>query len=418
MLGSGWAVTATLLAPALRLNLRRRAANGREIADRLQERFGLDPTPRPNGPLIWMHAASVGETMSILPVLEGLLAHATVLVTTGTVTSQRLLDQRLPAIGRNERVLHRFAPLDVPAWVRTFLDHWRPDAACFVESELWPNQLAACRDRGIPLMLINARMSDRSFGRWQLVPGLARQMLNAFTMIRARGSADADRLRALGASRVENAGDLKYASPVLPADPAELRQLRALLGERPVWLAASTHPGEDEIIAEAHNRLTVTFPALLTIIAPRHPDRGAILSERLRAPRRSQREMPPETAGLWIADTLGEMGLWYRVAPAVLVGRSLLPPGGGQNPLEPARLKCAIAVGPHTANFADHIALLRQADALAQVGDAASLAAFIVSMLSDPSRRSAMGHAAACAVNGFEDLPRRTAEAILSLLPT
>ncbi|HYZ24744.1 MAG TPA: 3-deoxy-D-manno-octulosonic acid transferase, partial [Rhodopila sp.] len=393
-----------------------RAAKGREIAERLDERFGIDPTPRPAGTLIWMHAASVGETVSILPVLQALGSRATVLLTTGTVTSQVLLESRIPELGLTGHVLHRFAPLDVPAWVRRFLSHWRPDAACFVESELWPNQLALCRRRGIPLMLLNARMSDRSLARWRRVPALSRHVLSAFTAIRARGPQDADRLRALGAADVEDAGDLKFAAPPLPVDRPELIRLRRLLGERPVWLAASTHPGEDEIAAAAHRILAERHADLLTIIAPRHPDRGRALAAGLNAPRRSARENPPATSGIFVADTVGELGLWYRLAPVALVGRSLVPPGGGQNPLEPARLGCAVAVGPHTANFTDHIALLQRAGALSRVTDAGSLADFVTTMLSNPDRRSQVGDSAARALAGYEDLAARTAGAVLALL--
>ena len=417
VLATGWTVAATLLAPALRLNLRRRAANGREIAARLPERRGIDPTPRPAGPLLWMHAASVGETMSILPVLEALRHRAKVLLTTGTVTSQALLDQRIPAQGLSGDVLHRFAPLDVPAWVGRFLSHWRPDAACFVESELWPNQLAACQAMGIPLMLVNARMSDRSFGYWRHVPGFAHRLLGSFAQVQARGDLDAERLKALGASHVESPGDLKFAAPPLPVDQAELDRLRDLLAGHPIWLAASTHPGEEALIAEAHRTLAGRYPGLLTIIAPRHPDRGPALAAELSAPRRTAGQDPPLGGGIWIADTMGELGLWYRLAPIAFVGRSLVPPGGGQNPLEPVRLGCTIAVGLHTSNFSDHIAVLRQAGGLVEVADADALARFVSTMLDDPDQRRRLGQHAAESVLRHADLPARTAEALLSLLP-
>jgi 3-deoxy-D-manno-octulosonic-acid transferase len=417
VLAAGWSVAATLLAPLLRLNLRRRAANGREIAARLPERRGIDPTPRPAGPLLWMHAASVGETMSILPVLEALRHRAKVLLTTGTVTSQALLDQRIPEQGLSGDVLHRFAPLDVPSWVDRFLSHWRPDAACFVESELWPNQLAACRAMGIPLMLVNARMSDRSFGYWRHVPGLARRMLGGFAHIQARGDQDAERLKALGATHVESPGDLKFAAPPLPVDPAERDRLSKMLAGRPVWLAASTHPGEEVLVAAAHRELAPRYPGLLTIIAPRHPDRGPALATELNAPRRATGQDPPADEGIWIADTMGELGLWYRLAPIAFVGRSLVAPGGGQNPLEPARLGCAIAVGPHTGNFSDHVALLREAGGLVEVTDTAVLARFVSGMLDNPDQCRRLGEYAAASVRRHADLPGRTAETLLSLLP-
>ena len=416
LLSAGWTIAATLLAPALRLNLRNRAARGREIAARLPERRGIDPTPRPPGPLLWMHAASVGETISILPVLDALRHCANVLLTTGTVTSQALLDQRLAEQGLTGHVLHRFAPLDVPAWVSRFLSHWRPDAAAFIESELWPNQIAACRTRGIPLMLVNARMSDRSFSLWRRVPGLARHIISGFTRIQARNEQDAARLRALGAARVDCPGDLKFAAPPLPVDQAELDRLRIALAGRPVWLAASTHPGEEALVAAAHHAVARSHPGLLTIIVPRHPDRGAALAAELQAPRRIAGQ-PPPPEGLWIADTLGELGLWYRLAPIAFVGRSLIPPGGGQNPLEPARLGCAIAVGPHTSNFTDHVALLRDSGGIVEIADAADLARFVRAMLDDPARRCRLGEHAAASVRRHQDLPARTARTLLSLLP-
>jgi 3-deoxy-D-manno-octulosonic-acid transferase len=414
---TGWRLTGTLLAPALRLNLRRRAANGREVAARLAERRGIDATPRPAGPLLWMHAASVGETQSILPVLAELAPRTIVLLTTGTVTSQELLSRRLPEMGLDGRVLARFAPLDVPAWVRRFLQHWRPDVACFVESELWPNQLAACHAAGVPLMLINARMSDRSYARWRRAPSIARRLLGSFSRVQARGEQDASRLRALGAGHVDCPGDLKFAAEPLPVDAAELDRLREVLGDRPRWLAASTHSGEEILIAEAHRLLAVDHPGLLTIVAPRHPQRGPALAADLKAPRRAAGEGPPSEGGLWIADTVAEMGLWYRLAPIAFVGRSLIAPGGGQNPLEPARLGCAIATGPHMGNFTDAVGLLTNAGALRCVADAAALAQFVGAMLDDPSQRCRLGAQARAVIQRHADLPARTAQALLSLMP-
>jgi 3-deoxy-D-manno-octulosonic-acid transferase len=417
VLAAGWGLAATLLAPVLRVNLNRRAASGREVAERLAERRGIDSTPRPAGPLLWMHAASVGETMSILPVLNALRQRTKVLLTTGTATSQALLDKCLPELGLDGDVLHRFAPLDVPSWIARFLSHWQPDAACFVESELWPNQLAACQARGIKLMLINARMSDRSFSKWRRVPGFARHVLGGFLHVQARGEQDAERLTALGARHVECPGDLKFAAPPLPVDQVELDRLRALLSGRPVWLAASTHPGEEALIAVAHEEIAKTHPGLLTIIAPRHPVRGAAIASEMNAPRRAAGQAPPAGEGIWIADTMGELGLWYRLAPIAFVGRSLIAPGGGQNPLEPARLGCAIAVGPYAGNFTDHLALLRGAGGLVDVAGPLELAGFVSAMLDNPDQRRRVGEHAAAVVRRHADLPVRTAETLLSMLP-
>lgn len=418
-LGALWAGTATMAAPILRRLLRRRAARGKENPARLTEREGIDATPRPAGKLLWMHAASVGETISILPVLAALIARSAdlhILLTTGTLTSATLLAERLPAMGLSGRVSHRFAPLDVPSWVRRFLDHWRPDAACFVETELWPNQLHACRKRRIPLFLLNARLSERSYTSWRRAPAFARYLLQSFQHVQARTPLDAERFRGLGAQQVDNPGDLKLAAPDLPADPAELDRLRRLLGDRPVWLAASTHPGEEALIATVHHRLVAEHLDLLTLIVPRHPERGASIAAELNAPSRSAGDDPPAGPGMWIADTLGELGLWFRLARVVFVGRSLIAPGGGQNPLEPARLFCAIATGPHTGNFLDHVAMLREAGGLAEVADAEALAQFVSRMLKDPVQRDAMAQRAVNVARAHGGLADRTADRLLNLL--
>ena len=414
-LAKAWAVFGTAMAPLLRLHLRRRASRGKEIAARLPERWGEDTTPRPAGPLLWLHAASVGETTSLLPVLTA-LSGVTVLVTTGTVTAAAVLARRLPELGLTDRVLHRFVPLDVPGWAARFLDHWRPDAAGFVESELWPNLLAACRARFIPLMLINARISAGSFAAWRRAPGFARWILSSFALIHARGEEDAARLCALGVAAPLVPGDLKLAAEPLPVDAAELDRLRTRLAGRPIWVAASTHPGEEAEIAAVHRALAPTHPGLLTIIAPRHPERGAELAAALQAPRRGTGAPPPETEGIWIADTLGELGLWYRLAQVAFVGRSLLPPGGGQNPLEPARLGCPIIVGPHTGNFTDAVALLRAAGAITEAADTAALTEAVAAGLADTTGRDKAGKRALAAVQLHADLPQRTADALRHLM--
>jgi len=410
-----WHGGATLAAPGLRTMLRRRVARGKEIGARLPEREGIDPAPRPAGHLVWLHAASVGESQSILTVLSALRAQApevSILLTTGTVTSAALLAARLPELGLHP-VMHRFVPLDVPAWVARFLDHWRPDAAGFVESELWPNLIDGCRARGIPMLLLNARMSARSLRGWRRVPGFARQVVGAFDRVQAQSAADAARLRLLGARNVDAPGNLKLAAPPLPVDASELARLRALIGRRPVWLASSTHPGEEDVAGQVHRRLAAAHPGLLTIVAPRHPGRGAAVAAALDAPRRAAGQDPG--AGIWVADTLGELGLLYRLSPLAFVGRSLVGQGG-QNPLEPARLGCAIAVGPHTANFAEAVLALEAAGALTRVTDAPGLAGWVDGMLRDPAGMQAAGAAACAAAQGAAGLPERTAAALLSLM--
>lgn len=420
MIGAAWAGVATLGAPGLRLMLRRRVGHGKEIAARLDERQGIDATPRPAGRLLWLHAASVGESQSVLPVVEHLMSASavTVLMTTGTVTSARLLAEQMGRFGAG-RVLHRFVPLDVPTWAARFLDHWRPEAAAFVESELWPNLLFACRRRHIPLMLVNGRMSARSMRGWSRVPGFARQVMRSFDRVHPQSAADGERLVALGARPkgmgMEPAGNLKLAAPPLPVDPAVLAALRRVIGDRPVWLAASTHSGEEDAVVEVHRQLAPAHPGLLTIVAPRHPDRGAALAEAYGAPRRSA-GAGPDAGGVWIADTMGELGLLYRLAPAVFVGRSLAGQEGGQNPLEPARLGCAIATGPATANFADAVARLQEAGGLTVVPDAAALRTWVDAMLRNPAACRAAGEAAQHAASGETALPGRIAALLLDLV--
>ncbi len=415
---------ATLLSPLLPFWLRTRARRGKEDAARLGERKGIASMPRPPGTLLWLHAASVGEAISILPVLSALAAEAprlNILLTTGTLTSATLMAERLPALGL-WRVIHQFAPLDVPRWVARFLDHWRPDAAAFVESELWPNTIAAVAARKIPLAMVNGRMSGRSFARWRRWPRLAQRLLAAFDLVMAQSGRDARRLRRLGASGVEAPGNLKFSAPPLTVDQNELHRLQAAIGTRPVWLAASTHPGEEIQVIAAHRILANRYPDLLTLIAPRHPARGAeiaALSNDLAVSRRALGELPPAPASggtLWVLDTLGEMGLWYRLARIVFVGGSLIP-HGGQNPLEAARLGCVVAFGPHMRNFAEASQILLEAGAATRIADAEQLAAWAGGLLAAPARAETMGRAGLTVASGLVDLPERVAETLLGLLP-
>ena len=419
-----WHWGATLAKPLLPVYLRRRLACGKEIAARLPERCGAGAA-RPAGPLLWLHAASVGETLSILPVLDALAARApglAVLLTTGTVTSLELLEQRLPAALRG-RVLHRFVPLDVPCWVGRFLDGWRPDAAGIVESELWPNLIAAARTRRIPLALVNGRLSERSARRWRHVARLGRELMDAFTLVLAQSTADASRFTALGAGNVRAPGNLKEAAAPLPADPAALAALRAAIGDRPVLLAASTHPGEEAIVLAAHRLLLAEFPGLLTVLAPRHPNRGPDLAalaagQGLPAARRGLGELPGPATAVYVADTLGELGLFYRIASVGLVGGSLVP-HGGQNPLEPARLGCPILLGPWTGNFAEPVGRLLAAGGAVRLAaaEAGVLAAAARAVLSNPDHGRDLAQAAAAIVAPAADLPDEVATALLRLLP-
>ena len=423
ILAGAWVLIASLLAPLLPFYLRRRVAKGKEIAERLAERQGHGAA-RPPGRLIWCHAASNGETLSLLPLLEALAKQdpaLSFLVTTGTVTSARLLEQRLsPELA--PRTQHRFLPLDVPRWVARFLEGWRPDLAVIVESELWPNMLAAAWQQGVPMALINARMSARSAQGWGWALGFARTLLARFALMLAQTEADAARFSALAGRPVPCWGNLKYAAPPLPADPAELARLTLAWEGRPVWLAASTHPGEDEIILAAHRLLAGEQPGLLTVIVPRHPPRGpdiAALAGDLPVARRGAGQEAGPGVAVYVADTLGELGLFYRLAKVALIGGSLVP-HGGQNPLEAARLGCPIITGPHHFNFNEVITRLSAAHALVETPDgpgaAQALAAEVARLLADPAAGQAMAAAAAALAQDQAGLPNRIATSLLPLI--
>ena len=418
-----WHATANLLSPALPFYLRWRTRSGKELPARIPERFG-EAADRPAGPLLWLHAASVGETISALPLIEALLAADPalhLLVTTGTVTSATLLVQRTPP-ALASRIRHRFIPLDVPRWIRRFLDGWKPDAAVFVESELWPNLIATLRRRGVPLALVNGRMSERSLRGWQRAPVFARELLGAFDRVFAQSEADRGRFAALGARDPLCWGNLKYVATPLPADEAELARLRMLIGDRPVLLAASTHPGEEAILSDTHVRLLPRFPGLLTIIVPRHPRRGEAIARDLSAhavARRAAGQDPGPQTGFYLADTLGELGLFFRLADLAFVGGSLVQ-HGGQNPLEPARLGCPILFGPHTWNFVEPVAQLLAVGGALRVepgaDPAGALAEAVASVLSSPDRGKKMAASAAAVAAGEAALPSRIAAALLPLL--
>jgi len=384
----------TLGRPVIALYLGRRKRRGKEDAARFGERLGRAGQPRPPGPLVWIHAASVGESLSMLPLVERLCARRLlVLLTTGTVTSAALMGHRLP-----RGAVHQYVPVDRMAYVRAFLDHWRPDLALWAESEFWPNMLAESHRRGIPLVLVQGRISARSFAGWRKVPGFIRKLLSCFDLCLAQTEGDARRLAALGSRDARCLGNLKYAAPPLPADPDELNRLRHAVAGRPVWLAASTHPGEEAIVAEVHRALAPHLPGLLTLIVPRHPQRGPdiareMLALGLSAGLRSAGELPHAGTQIHIADTMGELGLFYRLADIVFMGKSLTV-GGGQNPFEPARIGAAILFGPAMDNFPDMAPRMVEAGAALWVEGGAGLTRVLGQLLAEPERVAAMRQAA------------------------
>jgi 3-deoxy-D-manno-octulosonic-acid transferase len=398
--------------PAAPQVLARRLTRGKEHPERLSERRGETSLPRPQGPLIWVHGASVGEMLAVVPLIERLRAeNFAVLVTSGTVTSAALAEQRLP-----DGAIHQFIPLDAPRFVRRFLDHWRPDLALFVESDLWPNLILSCAERRVPMIVVNGRLSERSFSRWRMVPGAIAALLSRFDLCLTQSSADAERYTQLGAPRVLSTGNLKLDAPAPPVDEATLNRLKGIIGDRPVVAAASTHAGEETAIIASHRRLRAKFPTLLTMIAPRHPVRGESIAEiakvaGLTVAQRSRRAQPMPDIGVYVADTLGELGLIYRLAPIVFMGGSLAT-HGGQNPIEAIRLGAATVHGPHVWNFAEIYATLDAEHGAVSVTDEETLTVRLGEWLADPTARRAVADAAAGTVERLGGALKRTLAAL------
>ncbi len=398
--------------PFAPLLLSRRLKRGKEDPVRLSERRGSSDELRPAGALVWLHGASVGELASALPLIERIVERGlNVLVTTGTVTSSEFAGARLP-----DGAIHQFIPLDAPRFMRRFLDRWQPDLALFIESDLWPNMMIETSRRGVPMILVNGRLSENSYRRWRYLPKTILILLGRFDLCLARTPADAQRLTDLGAPRVITSGNLKLDVPPPPADPAKLRQLADAIGGRPVIAATSTHAGEEEIMIEAHGRLAANFPGLLTMIAPRHPDRGPDVLELARnaghtAALRSRGDRLGRNVKIYVADTLGELGLIFRLTPIVFIGRSLVGQGG-QNPIEAAQLGAAILHGPHVGNFAEIYEALDAARGAETVSDADRLTAAFAAMLNDPEARSRTALAARKTVNALGGALDRTLQSL------
>ncbi len=415
-----YGVLTHLLSPAARFILNDRRRRGKEDPHRLTERLGHASKPRPDGPLIWIHAASVGEALSALPLIDTLLskyADMHTLMTTGTVTSAALMENRLP-----DRAIHQFVPIDQPGAVRKFLDHWQPQAALWVEQDLWPNTIREASRRGIDLALINARMSDSSFRSWQRVPQSASALLSSFRICLAQDENAASKYRQLGAPNIQVVGNLKFAAAPLPYCASDFDKLNRDLKNRPIFLAASTHPSEEEKIGAAARLVKASIPDLLTIVIPRHPERGAEVQESLTqmgftVARRAAGDSFDQ-AEVYVADTLGEMGLFYRLAEIVFIGGSLVE-HGGQNPLEAARLNSCIVHGPHTHNFPEIYPEMKKRGASIEVASVEDLAERVIHLADNDQDRERARLAAkeyASAQDGILDATIDALEPILASL--
>ncbi len=344
-----------MLKPVAGTILDRRTRRGKEDFSRRNERLGQPRIPRPDGQLCWFHAASVGETIAILELIEVLrksYSELSILITTGTVTSARLTENRL-----SDKVIHQYVPMDNKDFVNQFLEHWHPELAIFVESEIWPNLVLATKQRHIPLILVNGRMSYSSYRRWRKFPGLARPLFSSFDLVLAQNDSFATQFLKMGAPRALPVGNLKLDSLPPPVNKSILAELRKIIRPRRVVFAASTHPGEEVQIAAAHAELVKSFENLLTFIAPRHPERGDDIVKMLQdrsfnVAQRSKFQLPDTDTDIYVADTIGELGLFYSLSNISFIGGSLIP-HGGQNPIEAIKLKSAVIVGPSRHNFSD-----------------------------------------------------------------
>lgn len=350
---SSYRMAGSLAFPVIGAYVAWRSSRGKEDHARRRERYGLAGRPRPEGPLIWVHAASVGETIAVVPLVESILGYGMqVIVTTGTVTSAKVAEERL-----GDRIIHQYVPLDLKPAVSRFLDHWQPDLAIIAESEIWPMTILELGRRRVPQVLVNGRLSDRSFKSWRKRPYLAEALFENLAHVIAQSELDGERFAALGARPVTVSGNLKVDTYPPPADPKALEELVIQIGRRPTWAAVSTHDGEETVAAQVHSMLSARHPGLLTIIVPRHPERAeALLAEfsalGLNVARRSTGDKVTPQTDILLGDTIGEMGLYLRLTEIAFVGRSLTS-DGGQNPIEPAMLETAVLAGRNVQNFRD-----------------------------------------------------------------
>lgn len=402
-----------LLAPFAGIWLVQRARAGKEDPTRVGERFGRYQQARPSGALIWFHAASVGESGVAFALIDALTAYdpnLSFLLSTGTRTSAELAAKRTTA-----RLHHVYAPLDGKAAVSAFLTHWRPDAGIFVESEIWPNLILEAERRGVPLALVNARMSVSTLHRWRHWSAAGRRLLRAFGFVSAADERTASLLRTLRDEPVPTPANLKLAAPAPLEDRAAQAALLAAMGQRPCWLAASTHAGEDEIALAAHELIRVALPRALLIIAPRHPERGESVAKLAGgAPRRALGQ-PIGEAPVYVADTMGELGMLYGLAPVALVAGSLAPHLKGHNPIEPAKAGAAIVVGPYVESFQDLYDALSAADALKHIDSATMLAETVLAFWQDEAARARQVEAARTVVAQGADAFAQTVAALAAL---
>ncbi|MEM9205071.1 MAG: 3-deoxy-D-manno-octulosonic acid transferase [Pseudomonadota bacterium] len=385
LLWATYEVAARAATPFLPLFLKRRLARGKEDPTRLNEKLGHASRERPDGDLIWMHGASIGETLALLPLVARLRSEtgASILLTSGTVTSAFILANRL-----QEGTFHQFAPLDAPAAIERFLNHWRPRMVVFAESEIWPNTIRAVKERRIPMALVNARLSERSARRWQRFGEASSALFGQFDTVVAQSDQDTMRLTRVGARNAKAAGNLKYdaarSGEMLPPSDAEYEAAK----DRKILLGMSTHPGEEAAIFQAYQSLKDEFPGLLCVSVPRHPERGLMVKEEaeklgLNVSTRSKGEQLTQESDVWLFDTVGEMPIALALADIAILGKSFNG-GGAQNPIEAAFAKVPLIHGPSTHYFDDVIGQLKAANGVITIGGPNEIADACATLLRDP----------------------------------
>ena len=390
-----YAALSIVLSPLIWLYVHYRCLKGLDDPNRFKERFGCTSLPRPKGRIVWFHSASVGETLSLRSFVNGWHSRYpadNIMITTTTITAAKIVRDQFKGIA-----IHQFVPFDVTLWVNRFFKHWKPDQAFFVDSELWPNIVHTCKRNNIPVVLLNARLSDRSYKRWKRFPALAASLLNQFKLCLAPGPETEGRLKALGADNVGLMANLKFSVPPLPLSQNYIDYFTPLFTQKNVWIAASTHPGEEELIYCVHHIVKKKLPNLITIIAPRHPHRAEALVKKA-----TTQDLCFQTLGAAlsdfganldgiIVDEIGQLGTFYTLSDIVFMGGSLVP-HGGHNPIEPAHFKKPIFYGIHMHNFREVCHVLEQAGARA-LKDEDELAEVLYKLFKAPQERIKIGEA-------------------------
>lgn len=362
--------------------MRYRARQGKENPQRINERFAKNLTPRPGGALIWLHAASVGESLVQIELACQLKKRGladSFLFTCQTLTGADTINASIAnsSVLSGSWTLQQMAPLDLPYSARRFVDHWRPDLAVFAEGDIWPNLLKNLKRRHIPTALINARMTEKSISGWRRWPDTAAHVFGQLDLLLASNLKTANSLSDISQRKVTCTGNLKSALPMPGASADDIAELKGQIGDRPILVAASTHAGEEALFLDAYMQIT---PRPFAIIAPRHPERAAEIERLLSCSNlswanRSRGDVPSTEHDILLADTIGEMGLWYRLADFVYLGGGHAPGVGGHNPLEPIRLSRPVVTGPSVFNFEETIADLKNIGAITIVADALELKA-------------------------------------------